>query len=153
MRAHEVGTPDLVYVEVESGGGALLSSLHPLPPIPHPGGPAAGAARSQRAARRRRWPAWVMLATSITGIAVAVFAWNTLVAQTRMTIAIGGFALVIVLGTAMLFVQRVLDVGVARTSGTPLISSFDVFEKLAFAVLLVASVANGIVIALQVARQ
>ena len=130
-----------------------MTSARALPPIPRPGGPAAVPVRSHRAARRRRWPAWVTLATSAVGIAVAVFAWNTLVAQTRMTIAIGGFALVIVVGTAMLFVQRVLDVGVARTSGTPLISSFDVFDKLAFSLLLFASVANGVVIALQVARQ
>jgi len=94
-----------------------------------------------------------MVAVSVVGIAVAIVAWNTQVSQTRMIIAIGGFALVIVVGTAMLFVQRVSDVGVARLSGTPLISSFDIFDKLAFAILLIASVANGVVIALQVARQ
>lgn len=94
-----------------------------------------------------------MVAVSILGIVVAVVAWNTQVSQTKMIIAIGGFVIVIVVGTAMLFVQRVLDVGVARLSGTPLISSFDIFDKLAFAILLIASVANGVVIALQVARQ
>lgn len=94
-----------------------------------------------------------MVAVSVFGIVVAVVAWNTQVSQARMLIAISGFALVILVGTAMLFVQRVLDVGVARLSGTPLISSFGIFDKLAFAILLIASVANGVVIALQVARQ
>ena len=87
------------------------------------------------------------------GIVVAVVAWNSTTSQSRMIIAIGGFVAVIVVGTVMLFVQRVLDVGVARASGTPLSSSFDVFNKLAFGVLLTASMANGVVIALQVARR
>jgi len=78
---------------------------------------------------------------------------NTAVAQSRTIIAICGFALVVLVGTVMLFIQRVVDVGVARMSGSPLISSFDIFDKLAFAILLVASVANGVVIALQIARQ
>lgn len=130
-----------------------MSSVRPLPPIRRPGATASAPARSKKAGRRRRWPAWVMVAASVFGIVVAVVAWNTQVSQARMLIAISGFALVIVVGTAMLFVQRVLDVGVARLSGTPLISSFDVFDKLAFAILLIASVANGVVIALQVARQ
>jgi hypothetical protein len=94
-----------------------------------------------------------MLGTSALGIVVAIAAWNTPVALTRVAIAIAGFGLVILVGTAMLFVQRVLDVSVARASGTPLISSFDIFDKLAFTILLTASVTNGVVIALQVARQ
>lgn len=130
-----------------------MSSQRSLPPIPRRGGSAVGSARSQRAARRWRWPTWVILATSVLGIVAAVGAWNTPVAQTQMAIALIAFALVVLVGTAMLFVQRILDVGVARTSGTPLISSFDIFDKLAFSILLIASVANGVVIALQVARQ
>lgn len=130
-----------------------MSTARPLPPIRRPGGTTAAPVRSKKAGRRRRWPAWVMVAVSVLGVVVGIVAWNTQVSQTRMIIAIGGFALVIIVGTAMLFVQRVLDVGVARLSGTPLISSFDIFDKLAFAILLFASVANGVVIALQVARQ
>ena len=130
-----------------------MINARPLPPIRRPGGTTAAPVRSKRAGRRRRWPALVMVAVSLLGIVVAVIAWNTQVSQTRMIIAIGGFALVIIGGTAMLFLQRVLDVGMARLSGTPLISSFDIFDKFAFAILLVASVANGVVIALQVARQ
>lgn len=129
-----------------------MSTGRPLPPIRRAGGTTDAPVRFRKASRRR-WPAWVMVAASILGIVVAFVAWNTQVSQTRMVIAIGGFALVIVIGTAMLFLQRVLDVGVARLSGTPLISSFDIFDKLAFAVLLIASVANGVVMALQVARQ
>ncbi len=130
-----------------------MSAAHPLPPIRRTGVTAPAPVRSKKAGRRRRWPAWVMVAVSVLGIVVAVVAWNTQVSQTRMIVAICGFVLVIVVGTAMLFVQRVLDVGVARLSGTPLVSSFDIFDKLAFTILLIASVANGVVIALQVARQ
>ena len=130
-----------------------MSSARPLPSILRPGGTAAAPARSKKTGRRRRWPAWVLVAASILGIVVAIVAWNTQVSRTRMIISICGFVVVIVVGTAVLFVQRVLDVGVARLSGTPLVSSFDSFDKLAFTTLLIASVANGVVIALQVARQ
>lgn len=129
-----------------------MSSPRHLPPIRRPEGTTATLGRSKKAGRRRRWPAWAMAAVSVLGIVIAVVAWNAQVSQTRMIIAIGGFGLVIVVGTVMLFVQRVLDVGAARLSGTPLISSFDSFDKLAFVLLLVGSVSNGIVIALEVAR-
>ena len=130
-----------------------MSSPHPLPPIPDRSGVKSTTDRLKHGGRRRRWPAGVSVSVSIIGITVAIVASNTLVAQTRMLIAISGFVVVIVVGTAMLFVQRVLDVGVARLSGTPLISSFDFIDKLTFLILIAASVANGVVIALQVARQ
>ena len=93
-----------------------------------------------------------MLVGSLAGIGIAVAAWNIQIAQTRQLISIIAFVVVIVFGTSMLFVQRVIDVGVARMSGTPLFSSFDAADKCAFGLLLIASVANGIVIALEVAR-
>jgi DMSO/TMAO reductase YedYZ heme-binding membrane subunit len=130
-----------------------VSGTHPLPLVPPPESARNSSARGKRFARRRRWPAWAMLLVSLAGIIIAIVALNNPIAQSRMTLAIVGYALVIVGGTSMLFVQRVLDVGVARMSGTPLISSFDIGDRLAFGVLLIASVANGIVIALEVARQ
>lgn len=130
-----------------------MSSSRTMPPIRRPGGANRMPLRSKRIGKRRRWPAGITISVSVIGIAVAILAWSTVIAQTRMVTAIGGYVLVITVGTAMLFVQRVLDVGVARLSGSPLISSFDLFDRLAFFTLLVASVSNGIVIALQVARQ
>lgn len=130
-----------------------MSNTRPRPPIPRIRRPGQSPARSQKAGSRRRWPTWVIVGVSIVGIVVAIVASSALVSQTRISIALAGFVLVIVAGTAMLFVQRVLDVGVARRSGSPLISRFYLFDLSAFSLLLLASVANGIVIALQVARQ
>lgn len=70
-----------------------------------------------------------MLGVSFLGVVAAVVAWNAFVSQTRLLIAVGGFTIVIVTGTAMLFMQRVLDVGATRFSGTPLISRFDIFDN------------------------
>jgi hypothetical protein len=120
---------------------------------PVPGSAGTGPAGRMKKVARRRWPTALMVAISLAGIIVAAVAWNVPVTGTRMTTAVIGFGLVIGVGTAMLFVQRVLDVGVARSSGSPLLSSFDLLDRLAFGLLVVASVANGIVIALQVARQ
>jgi hypothetical protein len=94
-----------------------------------------------------------MIAVSIAGIIVAVIAWNTAVAPTRVLIAATGYGGVLLAGTAMIFAQRILDVTVARTSGTPTISTLALGDKFAFGFMIAASVANGIVIALQVARQ
>jgi len=94
-----------------------------------------------------------MAAVSAAGLVVAVAALNAQSSSARLSFAITGFVLVLTTGTALLFVQRVLDVSVARRSGTPLVSSFRPADKAAFALLILASVANGVVIALQVARQ
>ena len=114
--------------------------------------PVSSASR-RKAARRHLWPTWVMVAASVAGIVVAVFAWNTLAAPTRVLIAAVGYGLTVLIGTAMIFAQRILDVSTARTSGTPLMSSFALGDKAAFGLLILASLANGIVIALQLARQ
>jgi hypothetical protein len=95
----------------------------------------------------------VIAVVSILGIFVAIAALNVPIAQTRQIVAIAGFVAVVIAGTSMLFVQRILDVGVARMSGTSPISSFGVADKLAFGLLLAASLANGIVVALEVARR
>ncbi len=87
------------------------------------------------------------------GIIAAILAFNTVLTSGRIAVAAFGFILVIVVGTAMLFIQRVLDVGLARKTGTPLTSSFGLGDKFAFGLMLIASVSNGLVIALQIARQ
>lgn len=140
------------YINGE-GKGVKVTNNSVMPPIPRPGGVSQNHGPTKRSARRRRWPAWVTVVVSVVGIIIPIFAWNALVGQTRMLLAVVGFAGVLIVGTVMLFIQRVLDVGVARRSGTPLLSSFDLGDKFAFALLMVASVANGIIIALQVARQ
>ena len=126
-----------------------MSTPRPLPPAPGIGGKSG----QKRLPRRRRWPGVVIPVVSLAGIAVAIVALSDPIAQTRELVAIVGFVGVVLAGTIMLFIQRVLDVGVARMSGTPTTSSFDIADKLAFGLLLAASVANGIVVALEVARQ
>jgi quinol-cytochrome oxidoreductase complex cytochrome b subunit len=130
-----------------------VSGSGSVPPVPRPPGgtppPHAGAGRVSR----RSWPSWAMVGVSAAGLVVAAAALNAQLSSTRFSLAMTGFLLVLTAGTALLFVQRVLDVSVARRSGTPLVSSFRPADKAAFAMLILASVANGVVVALQVARR
>lgn len=130
-----------------------MNAIQGSPPVPRPSKLGPSKSRAQRTARRKRWPTWVIAFIGIAGAVTAFVAFNTLLTPLRLAIASAAFAIVLIGGTTMLFVQRVLDVGVARSTGTPLLARFDLGDKVAFGLLLVASVANGVVIALQVARQ
>lgn len=130
-----------------------MSGSGSLPAVPRPRGANPPPHIGTRNASRKSWPSWAMVAVSAAGLVVAVAALNAQSSSARLSFAITGFVLVLTTGTALLFVQRVLDVSVARRSGTPLVSSFRPADKAAFALLILASVANGVVIALQVARQ
>lgn len=107
----------------------------------------------RRQVKQKLWPTWVLVAVAVVGLGVAGAAQLQTIGQVRLAFAIGGFAGVLVLGTACMFAQRIMNIGASRVSGDLGFLAFTTRDRIAFALLILASIANGIVIALQVARQ
>ena len=94
-----------------------------------------------------------MFAVSAIGVILAMVAASQLGTHARMTIAVGGFVGVLLIGTGLMFAQRLVNVAASRRNGDLGYLDFRMIDGLAFGAIVVASLATGFVIALQVARQ
>lgn len=111
------------------------------------------AGQARRGVKLSTWPTWAMLSLGLGGIVVALVAWNQPLSRVRFTIAVIGFIAVLLVSTALLFIQRVLKVNASRRSGDLGHLQFTTTDKWFTVLLILSAVANGLVIAIQAARQ
>ncbi len=92
----------------------------------------------------RRWPLFGVLAVSSAGLVVALFR-----APQASTIA---YAVLLLIGCGLLFYRRFDAIATTRSAGGSGVLSVQPVEKSAIAALALACLANGIVVAFEVAR-
>lgn len=92
----------------------------------------------------RRWPLYGVLGVSAAGLLVATF-------RAPMASAVA-YAVLLLIGCGLLFYRRFDAIATTRSAGGSGVLSVQPVEKSAIASLALACLANGVVIALEVAR-
>ena len=94
------------------------------------------------------WPIVAVLALSAVGAAVAVWSWFA----DQPVLACVTYAVLLVAGCGLLWYQRFTAITVSRQAGGSGVLTISRLEKSALAALVVGCVANGIVVAVWIAR-
>lgn len=94
------------------------------------------------------WPIVAVLALSAVGAAVAVWSWFA----DQPVLACVTYAVLLVAGCGLLWYQRFTAITVSRQAGGSGVLTISRLEKSALAALVVGCVANGVVVAVWIAR-
>lgn len=99
-------------------------------------------------ARRRTWPSWTLLTAACLGVGAGVVFF---VADAGWLPASAAFAFVLLVGSTLIFWQRLLDVQLTRRLGTGFPSYLSSFDIGTIAALLIGSIVTGSLLALTIA--
>lgn len=94
------------------------------------------------------WPIFAVLGLSALGLAIALWSWII----DAPVLALGTYVVILIAGCGLLWYQRFTAISASRQAGGSGILVITGLEKLALAFLVAGCVANGIVVAVWIAR-